>query len=56
MVGRGCRRLFLQHRILQQVMFGEIVHGLRHLFQIKNLGPPHIPGTFSGLELCLDVN
>ena len=37
-------------------MLGEIIHGLRHLFQVKNLGPPHIPGTFSGLELCLDVN
>ena len=55
MVGRGCRSLFLQNRILQQVMLREIVYGLCHLFQIKDLGPPHIPGTFSGLELCLDV-
>lgn len=36
-------------------MLGEIIHGLRHLFQIENLGPPRIPGTFSGPELCLDV-
>ena len=56
MVGRGCRSLFLQHGILQQVMLREIIDGLRHLFQIKDLGPPHIPGTFSVLELCLDVN
>jgi len=56
MVGRGCRSLFLQHGILQQVMLREIIDGLRHLFQIKGLGPPHIPGTFSGLKLCLDVN
>lgn len=56
MVGRGRRSLFFQHRILQQVMLREIIHGLCHLFQIKDLGPPHIPGTFSGLELCLNVN
>lgn len=37
-------------------MLGEKVHGLHHLFQVKNLGPLHIPGIFSGLELCLDVN
>ena len=38
--------LFLQHCILQQVMISEIVHGLRHLFQIKDLGPSRISGTF----------
>ena len=54
-MGRSRRSFFLQYRILQQVMLGEIVHSLCHLFQIKDLGPPHIPGTFSGLELCLDV-
>ena len=56
MVSRGRRRLFLQNRILQQVMLREIVYGLCHLFQIKDLGPSRISGTFSGLELCLDVN
>ena len=56
MVSRGRSSLFLQHSILQQVMLREIISGLRHLFQVENLGPPHIPGTFSGLELCLDVN
>ena len=54
-MSRGRSSLFLQNRILQQVMLREIIHGLCHLFQIKDLGPPYIPGTFSGLELCLDV-
>ena len=56
MVGHGCRSLFLQHGILQQVMLRKVIHGLRHLFQIKDLGPSRISGTFSGLELCLDIN
>lgn len=37
-------------------MLREIIRGLYHLFHIKYLGPPHIPDTFSDLELYLNVN
>ena len=55
-VGRGRRCFFLQYRIFQQVMLGEIIHGLRHLFQVKNLGPAHIPSAFSSLEFGLNIH
>ena len=54
--GRGRRCFFLQHRIFQQVTLGEIIHGLRHLFQVKNLGPAYIPCAFSGLEFGLNIH
>ena len=55
-VGGGRRRFFCQFRIIQQPMFGEKIYSLRHLFQVKNLGPAHIPSTFSSLQFCLNVH
>ena len=48
-VGGGCRRFFCQLRIVQQLMFGEKIYSLCHLFQVKNLGPARIPSTFPSL-------
>ena len=48
-MGGGCRRFFCQLRIVQQLMFGEKIHSLRHLFQVKNLGPSSIPSAFPSL-------
>ena len=55
-MGRGRSRFFLQHRIFQEVILGEIIHRLRHLLEVKDLGPARISGTLSGLQLCLDVH
>ena len=48
-VGGGCRRFFCQFRIVQQMMFGKKIYSLRHLFQVKNLGPARIPSAFPSL-------
>ena len=48
-VGGGCRRFFCQLRIVQQLMFGKKIYSLRHLFQVKNLGPARIPSAFPSL-------
>ncbi|CUP44745.1 Uncharacterised protein [Enterocloster clostridioformis] len=48
-VGGGCRRFFCQLRIIQQLMFGKKIYSLRHLFQVKNLGPACIPRAFPSL-------
>lgn len=37
-------------------MFGQVVKGLGHLFEVEHLRPAGIPGTFPGLEFCLDVH
>ena len=42
--------------IVQQPMLGQIVEGLGHLFEVEHLGPAGIPGTFPGLQFCLDVH
>jgi len=46
---RGSRRFFCQLPIIQQLMFGEKIYSLRHLFQVKNLGPARIPSAFPSL-------
>ena len=48
-VGGGCRRFFCQLPIIQQLMFGEKIYSLRHLFQVENLGPSRIPSAFPSL-------
>ena len=37
-------------------MLCQIIHGLRHLFQIEHAGPPRIPRALPGLELCLNIH
>ena len=56
MVGCSRCRFFLQHCIFQQIMLGKKIHRLRHLFEIKDLGPTRIPSTFSSTEFFLDVH
>lgn len=46
---RGSRRFFCQLPIVQQLMFGEKIYSLRHLFQVKNLCPSRIPSAFPSL-------
>lgn len=48
-MGRGRSCFFLQYRIFQKVMLRKIIHRLRHLLEVKDLGPARISGTFSGL-------
>lgn len=54
--GRRLCCFCFQIGIIQQSVFGQVVEGLRHLFEVEHLGPTGIPGTFSGLEFCLDVH
>ena len=54
--GRRLCRFGFQIGIIQQSVFGQVVEGLRHLFEVEHLGPAGISGTFSDLEFCLDVH
>lgn len=37
-------------------MFRQVVEGLCYLLEVEHLGPADVPGTFPGLEFCLDVH
>lgn len=52
------RRLDYQQEqgLFQQAMLGEIVHCLRHLFQIEYLCPARVASAFSGLQFCLNIH
>ena len=54
--GRRLCCFCFQIGIIQQPVFGQVVEGLRHLFEVEHLGPAGVPGAFSGLEFCLDVH
>ena len=55
-MGRCLCCFCFQIGIIQQPVFGQVVEGLRHLFEVEHLRPAGIPGTFPGLQFCLDVH
>ena len=46
----------IQVCILQQPVFGQIIHSLGHLLEIEHLSPAGVSGTFPSLEFCLNVH
>ena len=37
-------------------MLGQIIHRLRHLFEIEHLGPAFVTDALSGAEVCLNIH